>query len=159
MTCFKFDRIGRQIVLPLSLLALAQASHAALGEAQDAIAKEAQQLNASVQVTPQASFAVHDMHRADGSRIRQFVDAQGRVFAVRWNTYYKPDLATLLGTAWAGYSSAARRAAPGGAVHQFRHEDLDLVVQSSAYLHVHSGLAYRRSLLPVGVSLASLVQE
>ena len=33
----------------------------------------------------------------------------------------------------------------------FHHEDVDLVLQSSAHLHVFTGFALRRSLLPSGL--------
>ena len=91
--------------------------------------------------------------RSNGSRVRQFVGRNGQVFAVTWNTRYKPDLSIILGTSYPAYASAAAQAGRrAGILRQFRHEALDIVVQSRAHLNVYSGFAFRQSLLPPGLS-------
>jgi hypothetical protein len=89
--------------------------------------------------------------------VHQFVAANGQVFAVRWNMLYKPDLSALLGTSFGDYKSLAIKAAErGGIQRQFHHEGADLVVQSSGHMQVFSGYAYRRSMLPHGLSPRSI---
>jgi hypothetical protein len=139
------------------LLLLPLAARADLGAARSSIDSAGLRMGARHLVAQQALYAVHDLQTADGSRLRQYVGADGRVFAVRWDTLYKPDLARLLGSAFAGYARAAQAAAQqGGIRRQFRHEEADLVVQASGHLHVYSGYAYRRSLLPPGLNPLSL---
>ena len=137
------------------LLGLVAASPAlaALGESENSIEGERLPMRAQHSLVRAAQYTVHELKMADGSRVRQFVAGNGRVFAVSWNTLYKPKLSEMLGTSFAGYSQAAQAAAQhGGIQRQFRHDDADLVVQSSGHLHVYSGFAYRPSLMPRGLS-------
>ncbi len=142
----------------LVVMALPVASAwAGLGEGQGSVDTDRVRMRARHSVARAQQYAVHDLTMADGSRVQQYVAGQGRVFAVRWNTLYKPDLSALLGTSFPDYASAAQVAAKrGGIQRQFHHEGNDLVLQSSGHLHVFSGYAYRRSLLPHGVSAQSL---
>ena len=108
----------------------------------------------------QAAYSVDEVQLTDGSRVRRYVAGNGQIFAVSWNTLYKPDLSKLLGAYFSGYAGAAQLAGQkGGIQRQFRHEGTDLVVQSGGHLHVFSGYAYLRSALPPGVSLQSLGWE
>jgi hypothetical protein len=141
----------------LWLLAPAAPAWAGLGEGQASIDTERLRLHARHAVARAQQYTVHALTLADGSRLQQYVAGNGRVFAVRWDTLYKPDLSTLLGTSFADYSSAAQAAGRrGGIQRQFRHDGSELVVQSSSHLHVFTGYAYRRSLLPHGVSARSI---
>jgi len=108
-------------------------------------------------VASMVRYTVHDLQLPDGSRVRQFVGGNGQVFAVSWNTLYKPDLSKLLGASFPTYAGAAQEAGKrGGIQRQFRHESADLVVQTSGHLHVFQGYAYRPSLMPQGVSAQSM---
>ena len=96
----------------------------------------------------------------DGGWIREYVSPQGIVFAVSWNTRFKPRLDTLLGRYQAGYAAAASQALarPGRAAVQ-RQATLradDLVVQSSGFLNTFHGRAWAPSLVPAGFDAATL---
>jgi hypothetical protein len=130
---------------------------AGLGEPQSSIATDRARISARHAVARAPQYTVHDLTMADGSRVQQYVAGNGLVFAVRWNTLHKPDLAGLLGNAFASYADAAQLAARrGGIQRQFRHEGGDLVVQANGHLHVFSGYAYRPSLLPQGLTPQTL---
>ena len=130
---------------------------AGLGEGQSSIDTDRVRMSARHSIARAPQFTVHELKSADGSRVQQFVAGNGQVFAVRWTTLYKPDLSTLLGTSFNDYQGAAHQAAQrGGIQRQFRHEGNDLVVQSSGHLQVFSGFAYRRSMLPQGISPKSI---
>lgn len=159
MTSSKQQRTARRRVLAAGLASLLGTSlaRAGLGEGQAAVDRDSQRMRAQHTVARASRYAVHELSSADGSRLRQYVGGNGRVFAVSWHTLYKPDLNSLLGSAFATYDDAARRAArQGGVQRQFRHDGNDLVMQSSAHLNVYAGYAYRPSLLPAGVSPQSL---
>ena len=148
MTSSKHRRLWAMVFVA----APAVSAWAGLGEGQSSIDTDRVRMSARHSVARVQQYAVHDLTTADGSRVQQYVAGNGRVFAVRWNTLYKPDLTTLLGPSYPGYASAARLAAQrAGIQRQFRHADLDLVLQSSAHLHVFSGFAFRRSMLPRGL--------
>lgn len=144
----------------LALTLLLPAAHAVLGEplalpsaarAQAAAAPRSA-LPAGVQVVERAS--------GDGGWIREYVSPQGIVFAVSWNTRFKPRLDTLLGRYQAGYAAAASQAMarPGRAAVQ-RQATLradDLVVQSSGFVNTFHGRAWVPSLVPAGFDAATL---
>jgi len=118
----------------------------------------AQVAQRSVAVMPR--YTVHATQQPDGSRVQELVAGNGVVFAVRWNTLYKPDLSALLGNSFPAYADAARRAAQrGGIQRQFRLDATDLVVHSTGHLHTFAGYAYVRSLLPFGVTPQTLGWE
>jgi hypothetical protein len=130
---------------------------AGLGEGEASIDTDRVRMSARHSVARVQQYAVHELKMADGSRVQQYVAGNGKIFAVRWDTLYKPDLSALLGSSFPDYASAAQVAAKrGGIQRQFHHEGNDLVVQSSGHLHVFSGYAYRRTMLPNGVSAQSI---
>jgi hypothetical protein len=139
------------------LAAPALSAWGGLGEGQSSITTDQVRMSARHSVARAQQYSVHELKMPDGSRVQQYVGGNGVVFAVRWQTLYKPDLSAMLGTSFPDYSNAANMAAKrGGIQRQFRHEGNDLVVQSSGHLHVFSGYAYRRTLLPQGVSAQSM---
>ena len=147
----------RARLLVLLALVAALPAQAGLGQAQSSIETDRVRMRARHAVTRAPQYTLHDLQMADGSHLQQYVAANGQVFAVRWNTLHKPDLSGLLGDAFVGYATAVQQAARrGGIQRQFRHQSLDLVVQSGGHLHVFSGYAYRPSLLPPGLSLQTL---
>lgn len=139
------------------MVASAGSVWAGLGEGQASIESDRVRMSARHSVARGQQYAVHELKSPNGSLLQQFVSGNGQVFAVRWNTQYKPDLSTLLGTSFEDYRVVANMAAQrGGIQRQFHHEGSDLVVQSSGHLHVFSGYAYRRSLLPYGLNPKSI---
>jgi len=145
---------GLRMIAAMLLLPPVGATYAGLGEAESSIHADQIRMGArhSVSVTPQ--YLVHDLHASDGTLVRQYVTANGLVFAVTWKSLSKPDFAGFLGLSYPLYAASAQVAArrPGVQRH-FRHDGLDLVVQSTAHLNVYSGFAFRRSMLPKGLSL------
>lgn len=133
---------------------------AGLGEHESSIHADTVRMHARRAVAALPLYSVNDLLTVDGSRVRQYVSSRGMVFAVSWNTLYKPDLSAVLGAAFPTYAKAAQDATkiPGIQRH-FRHESLDVVVQSTAHLHVFSGFAFRPSLVPKGVSPERLALE
>jgi hypothetical protein len=148
---------SRRLLALVLIAAPAVSAWAGLGEGQASIDTARVRMSARHSVARAQQYAMHELKSADGSRVQQFVAGNGRVFAVRWTTLYKPDLAALMGTSFADYQSAADVAARrGGIQRQFHHEGGDLVVQSSGHLQVFSGYAYRRSMLPQGLNPKSI---
>jgi hypothetical protein len=130
---------------------------AGLGEGEASIDTARVRMSARHAIARSPQYAMHELKAADGSQVQQYVASNGVVFAVRWNTLYKPNLSKLLGTSFPTYASAAQQAGQrGGIQRQFRHEGGDLVVQSTGHLHVFSGYAYRPSLLPRGLTAQSI---
>jgi len=144
---------GFRIIAAALLLVPAVTAFAGLGEHESSVEKDRMRMHARRSVAAMPLYSINDLLTSDGSRVRQYVSFDGVVFAVSWNTLYKPDLSEILGTTYPIYAAAAQEAAlRPGIQRRFRHENLDVVVQSTAHLNVFSGFAFRRSILPKGVS-------
>jgi hypothetical protein len=95
--------------------------------------------------------SIQELRTADGSSIRQFVNAQGIVYAVAWSTRLKPDFAQMLGGHAAEFDAgvAAGPRAPG-----LRRRAVvdrgDLVVESAGRPGAFVGRAWLKSLVPAG---------
>jgi hypothetical protein len=98
---------------------------------------------------------VYERPSGDGGVIREYVSTDGIVFAVSWNTRFKPRLAELLGRYHEGYAAAASEALKRpGIQRQSVLSAQDLVVRSTAHLNVFSGRAFVPSLVPAGFDAA-----
>lgn len=125
------------------------AAHAVLGGDVASIQADALQVQGQRHATAALDHTVHEIIAPDGSRQRQYANAQGRVFRVDWVQTGKPRLAALLGSHDAAYRAAMQRAGQGSPLQrQVVLEAGDLVVQQSAYLNRHAGSAWLRSQLP-----------
>ncbi len=144
---------GLRMIAATVLLLPPVLAMASLGETENSISIDRMRMGARHQIEVNAKYSVHDLQGVDGSHLRQYVAANGVVFAVAWNTLSKPDLSAVLGASYPTYTTSAQAAARRpGIQRRFRHEDLDLVVQSTAHLNVFSGFAFRRSMLPAGLN-------
>lgn len=108
---------------------------------------------ARVTTSAAQTASVHDIRLADGSSIRQFVNAQGIVYAVAWSTRMKPDFAQMLGRHAAEFDAgvAAERRAPG-LQRSVTVDRGDLVVHSAGRPGAFVGKAWLKSQLPAGTS-------
>lgn len=147
---------SRNGLLALAFFSAPQA-WAALGANEGSITGERMHMRALHSVARATAYTLHELKGADGSRVTQYVAGNGQIFAISWHTLYKPDLASLLGSAFATYAKAAQDAAQrGGMQRQFLHQGSDLVMQSTGHMNVYAGFAYRPSLLPPGLNPQTL---
>jgi hypothetical protein len=83
--------------------------------------------------------------------IRQFADANGRIYAVAWSGAGHPDLSVVLGSFYAEYEQArAQRGANTGS-RSSRYETANLVITLSAAPRSSIGLVYIPAYLPPDV--------
>jgi hypothetical protein len=155
----KFDRtlgaLGAAARASLVALLLPAASAwAALGGDVAGVQSEQARMRATRAVTsaPQG-VSVHDTRLADGSSIRQYVNARGIVFAVAWSTRLKPDFSQLLGRHESEFDAGlAATVRPPGLGRALDIQRGDLVVHSGGRLGAFVGKAWLTSQLPAGVS-------
>jgi hypothetical protein len=97
--------------------------------------------------------SVHEIRLSDGGSIRQFVNAQGIVYAVAWSTRLKPDFAQMLGRYAAEFDAGAAAAASSpGLKHSAVVDRGDLVVHAAGRLNAFVGRAWLKSQVPPGVN-------
>ena len=82
----------------------------------------------------------------NGVTVRQYLDANGTVFAVGWEGPVLPDFSRLLGVHYAAYTQAVRQQKHGVAVH-----GSDLVIESGGMMRSFSGHAYLPAKLPASI--------
>jgi hypothetical protein len=103
-------------------------------------------------------MTTHEITLADGSGIREYVNAAGQVFAVSWRTRLKPNLQTLLGAQYAPLSDAALEQ-PKGVASMKRERSVrltNLVVHQGGRINAFAGIAYVPALVPNGVDADAL---
>ena len=95
----------------------------------------------------------------NGTVVKEFVDASGQVFALRWSGPDLPDMSMLLGSYLPVFKAsvqAARQAGKrGGSVVV---QSGGLVLVSSGVMGAFQGYAYLTALLPPGVDVQALLK-
>lgn len=140
------------------ILAAPLPARAVLGESAASIHADPLRMAGARRLVAGLDTEIHVLTMADGSTIRQYLTPGGRVYAVSWNTRYKPRLDLLLGAQFPAYAQACREAMlqRPGIAHSASVRRGDLVVESSAHLNAHVGRAYLRSLLPPTATLDAI---
>lgn len=101
-----------------------------------------------------AAYTVSTATLANGTVVREYLDAKGVVFGVAWNGPSMGSLQSLLGSyfpAWQQGLANARATRGGGAGPVSMHAD-DLVVESGGHMGALVGRAWLPRALPQGVS-------
>jgi hypothetical protein len=147
------------VALGLGLALVAAPARAALGEPEDSVASDRRALSATARTTTDAGpYRVHELV-SGGTTIREYVNAEGVVFAVAWSGMANPDLGPLLG-AYAGEYRAAARAARGspraGGRRGLRVSGPHVVVDRWGHMRDRHGRAWLPDLLPAGVNVDAL---
>ena len=127
-------------------------AHAYLGETK-APQKNGIIIEASKAAKTAGSFTTQ-ISSLDSVSITEYLNSDGKVFAVSWNGMSHPDLSVLLGNYWPEYQQQKRpsvrrlskRVTSSGSI----------VVEKSGKMRDVSGHAYIRELLPEGFNLNDL---
>jgi hypothetical protein len=135
-------------------------AHAGLGGAPSdfgsAAAVRARQLSAVAPGSAVTSaYTVNETTLDSGTVVREYVGADGVVFAVSWNGPFLPDLRTLLGSRFAAMTAAAQ-ARPKGGRGQLRVDNDDVVIESGGHMRAWNGRAWLTGALPAGVTTADI---
>ncbi|MYM25173.1 DUF2844 domain-containing protein [Duganella sp. FT135W] len=90
-----------------------------------------------------------------GTVVREYVDANGVVFAVSWKGPTLPDLRTLLGDKFAIMTSTAAKR-PKAGHSQLAVDQSDAVIVSNGHMRAFSGQAWIPSALPAGFDTSTI---
>lgn len=141
-----------QILISAILLAFSSASYAALGGAPSAPKIDVTGVAPKVMKQASASYTTNDTTLASGTRVREYIAADGVVFAVSWQGPFAPDLKELLGTHF-DTMVQERTKKPKAGNSQLMVKQGDLVIHSRGHMRSFEGVAYLASKLPSGVSI------
>lgn len=132
---------------------LPPAALAALGGNISSVATDTLQLRAQLRATSSNGYSVHALQTASGIHVREYISAQGKVFAVAWDGPNLPDLTQLLGDYFPAFRAAMSERRSRGIRGPVSLRQDDLVVESSGRMRAFIGRAYVPSLLPPQVSI------
>jgi Protein of unknown function (DUF2844) len=144
----------------LMILVTAFPAWASLGGDVTSIQTDQLQLQGSRQVIAAESYTVHEIQGANGTVVREFVTAEGKVFAVAWHGPWMPDMRQILGSYFDQFTQAAQAKAQNNGRMGRRPLMINqpgLVVQNGGHLRAFVGRAYVPGLLPAGVG-AEVIQ-
>jgi hypothetical protein len=128
---------------------------ATLGEPEASVQTDVAKFNASIKVSEHASYRLHEIQLPSGSLLKEFVGADGNVFAVVWSGPRVPDLRQAMGRYFDEFATAAAKTAHPDHNH-LQIQQSDLVVQSSGHMRALSGRAYLPQAIPNGLSLGEI---
>jgi len=96
-----------------------------------------------------AGYSVNSSVLANGTTVREYVGADGLVFAVSWNGPFMPDLRTLLGDQFTTMTAEAARR-PKAGHSQLRVERPEVTIESTGHMRAYAGRAWLTAKLPAG---------
>ncbi len=131
-------------------LTLAPAAHAALGDDVSAVENDRIVMRATVRVQRYSTHDVHEMATAIGTKVRQYVGKDGKVFAVSWSGGWRPNLRDIMGAYYDRFITNTRgHRRPRG---RARIVMPGMVVFVGGYLRMSYGYVYLTDRLPAGFS-------
>jgi len=133
----------------LGLLFLPSRASATLGSDVTSVEADRQQMRATLALTSNGLYEVHELRTGRGDVVREFVSPEGNVFGVAWKGSVKPQYTQLLGS----YTNEITKASELRQNHRAPlviHQP-DFVFSSFGHMRFYAGHAYIPSLLPAGV--------
>ncbi len=124
---------------------------AALGGDAASVDADAAKMKGQARAMSVAGYTVKEITLSSGTIVREYVSAEGKVFAVTWSGMSKPDLQQTLGTYFEQYKAAA--AAPHAGHHHLMIHQPELVLSSGGHMRAWTGKAYVPALLPPNFSV------
>jgi hypothetical protein len=149
----------RQVILCAVWALLAQPALAELGGTSESIPSDQIHLHAALRSVALPTHVRHELALPNGGAVHEYTNAQGQVFAVRWQGPGKPDLRKLLGTHFGALQAVS--ASPAGRFGRMSRQTLtvdraDLKIESGGHMGYFWGLAWLPALLPSGVQPGDL---
>lgn len=147
------------LAVACGLLVYAHEAQAVLGAAQDTVQADQIRFKGMRRQHADGQMTTHEISLADGSSIKEYVNAAGVVFAVSWRTRLKPNLEALLGAQYVAAPATAAASAPLGVTSMKREQVLrrpELVLRQAGRVNAFAGLAYVPTLVPFGVDADAL---
>jgi hypothetical protein len=151
-------RFRYKLALTVALTVLGSAAtlptFAALGEDASSVDTDVAKMKGQSRATAIAGYTVKEITVPSGTTVREYVSAEGKVFAVTWSGMTQPDLQQTLGTYFEQYTSAA--AAPHDGHHHLSVTQDNFVLVTGGHMRAWRGKAYVPALLPPGFSVDEL---
>ena len=138
----------------LSAAAVAAPAFAALGGDAASVSADAAKMKSQTRARAASGYTVNELTLDSGTVVREYVSADGKVFAVTWKGPVLPDLQQTLGTYFQEFKAAA--ATPHSGHHHLNVDHPEFVMRSGGHMRAWSGKAYVPALLPPNFSLSEI---
>ena len=144
---------SRLVACALALLGVFDGARvwAALGGDAASVQADQQAWGATAAQTALSGVTLQTQTLANGTTVRQYLDANGLVFAVAWEGPVLPDFVRLLGNQFASYQDALQVQRRGVSVHTAA-----VVIESGGMMRAFAGRAYLPANVPAGFGVPSI---
>jgi hypothetical protein len=141
----------------LVMLSTASPMWAALGGDAASIQADQIHMQGTRRMIAAESYTVHEIQGATGTVVREYVSADGKVFAVAWHGPWLPDMRQILGTYFEQYAQAVQSESSGRMGRRpVKVEQPGLVVQIGGHIRAFAGRAYIPDTLPSGMRVEDI---
>jgi hypothetical protein len=132
------------------VLGFSSATFAVLGGKVASVATDQSRMKASLKVTSNRLFQVHELQTDAGNVVREYVSPDGTVFGIAWTGRQMPDYSQLLGS----YTDAINKAAQSRRDHRapLTIQQPGFVFSAFGHMRFFTGRAYIPGLVPAGVT-------
>ena len=135
----------------LAVVCISAPTFAALGGDAASVEADRASMKGATRVTPTVDYSLHEIQTSAGVVIREYVSAEGKVFAVSWRGDGIPDLRQMLGGYYGQFAQATSQ--PHYNHHHLAVRTTDVVVESSGRARAFFGRAWAPALLPQNFSV------
>ena len=141
----------------LLISCLALPAQAALGGDTASIQADQVHMQGSRRMIAANSYTVHEIQAETGTVVREYVSADGKVFAVFWQGPWLPDMRQILGGYFEQYRAAVQSQSGGRTARRpIMIDQPGLVVQIGGHMRAFAGRAYIPDRLPSGVHVEDI---
>jgi hypothetical protein len=149
------------VAVALLSVAAVRPAQASLGGDVGSIQADQVKLQGTRQTTAKAAYTVHEIQSASGTVVREYLSADGKVFAVTFRGPFLPDIRQILGDYFEQYSAARQaQVAQNPNMRRARRpvvvDEPGLNVQIGGHPRAFAGRAYVPGMLPAGVQLEEI---
>ncbi len=136
---------------------LALPAHAVLGGDAASIQADQVHMQGSRRMIAANSYTVHEIQADTGTVVREYVSADGKVFAVAWQGPWLPDMRQILGGYFEQYRVALQSQNSGHIARRpVMIDQPGLVVQIGGHMRAFAGRAYIPDTLPSGLHVEDI---
>ena len=135
------------------MLLFALPASASLGGDVASVHQDQAHVKGTLKTTSAKAFTVHEINASAKTVIKEYVSADGKVFAITWHSQFIPNMQQLLGSYYQQFADAAAAQREGHYSHRpLNIQQPGLVFQNGGHMRSYYGRAYVPAMVPQGVS-------
>jgi hypothetical protein len=147
--------LNSRLILIITLF-VSQAATAALGDRESVISSDQVRLKAASHSKSTVSGVnVHEMVSPIRT-VKEFVNADGLVFAVSWKGIKPPNLSVVLGSYYQEFATENAKRARAVTRQPTEVQTPNIIVRKGGHMRALTGKAYVKALLPAGFNVGDL---